>query len=104
MEGKKLTPYMMNDRAPDKKTTVSTVLYTGFSEQNTEQRIFAAYKGDHKLIFNMLSKKTELFNLKTDPGENFNIAASHPDIVLDLKRVIIGRAWEFIQKDKKDDR
>lgn len=104
MEGEKLTPYMMNDDPLNKKTTVSTVLYTGFQKQNKEQRIFAAYKGNHKLIYNMRSGKTELFNLKTDPGETINIAAKHPDIVMDLKRTILGRAWKFIQKSSKSEK
>lgn len=46
----------------------------------------AIRKGDWKLIMNERDGSTILYNLKDDKVEKKNIAASHPEIVKDLKR------------------
>ena len=53
---------------------------------NVEAFRGAVRKGDWKLVkVALLPGKTELFNLRGDPGETTNVAGEHPDIVHDLE-------------------
>lgn len=62
-------------------------------------RIFAARKGDFKLYFYETNpigypervKKLdtlELFNLAHDPSEKYNVAGEHPDIIMDIQKLV----------------
>ena len=53
---------------------------------NVEAFRGAVRKGDWKLVkVALLPGKTELFNLRGDPGETTNVAGEHPDILHDLE-------------------
>ncbi|MFZ2339210.1 MAG: sulfatase [Bacteroidales bacterium] len=41
---------------------------------------------DWKMIESLDDGSVELYNLETDPGEQHNVAAEHPDLVTDLKK------------------
>jgi arylsulfatase A-like enzyme len=57
----------------------------------------AIRKGDWKLIrMATFPGKTELYNLKTDPGEKQNVADRHPEIVRELD----GRLVDFARQMK----
>ena len=61
-------------------------LYWEFYEQGTKQ---AVREGDWKAIrMPMLTGKTELYNLKSDPSEEHNIAAEHPDVVKHMQQLM----------------
>jgi len=40
----------------------------------------------HKLILEPKSKRTQLFNLESDPGESHDISAEKPEVVEELER------------------
>jgi arylsulfatase A-like enzyme len=48
----------------------------------------AIRKGDWKLVYRMDAGKLELYNLKTDIGENNDVAAQHPDKVKELAKLM----------------
>jgi arylsulfatase A-like enzyme len=53
---------------------------------NVEAFRGAVRKGDWKLVkVALLPGKTELFNLRSDPGEKNNVAEANPEIVRDLE-------------------
>jgi arylsulfatase A-like enzyme len=53
---------------------------------NVEAFLGAVRKGGWKLVkIALLSHKTELFNLRSDPGEKNNVAEANPEIVRDLE-------------------
>ncbi len=53
----------------------------------------AVRKGDWKLVeVALLPGKTELFNLRNDPGEKSDVSAQHPEIVQDLSARLLGYA------------
>jgi arylsulfatase A-like enzyme len=53
---------------------------------NVEAFRGAVRKGDWKLVkVALLPGKTELFNLRVDPGEKNNVAEANPDVVRDLE-------------------
>ena len=48
----------------------------------------AVRRGDWKLIDWYWGKDQELFNLAADPGEETNLAADHPEKVVELRRLL----------------
>jgi arylsulfatase A-like enzyme len=62
---------------------------------NVEAFRGAVRKGDWKLVkVATLPGKTELFDLKNDPGEKTNVADRHPDIAKDLEARLLAYAKE----------
>ncbi len=55
----------------------------------------AARKGDWKLVYRMCTGALELYNLKSDIGEQHNVAAEHPEKVKELAAELSAqlRAW-----------
>jgi len=53
---------------------------------------YAVRKGDYKLYKNASKEKTLLFNLKDDPGERQDIAATEPEIMAQLETAYL--AWD----------
>lgn len=56
-------------------------------------RLEAMRRGPWKL--RLAEKRPELFNLQDDPGERFNRAGDHPEIVEELRREMTARAEEL---------
>jgi arylsulfatase A-like enzyme len=48
--------------------------------------------GNLKLVLDRVSGQTELYDLKTDPGERVNLAAERPEVVADLSRLLDAHA------------
>jgi arylsulfatase A-like enzyme len=60
---------------------------------NVEAFRGAIRKGKWKLIkIAILPRKTELFDLEKDPGEQENVADKHPDVVTDLEARLLNYA------------
>jgi arylsulfatase A-like enzyme len=95
------------DRAMDGVDMSSILFGNGKSLRDTMiyyrgDELFAVRKGDFKLHLqtapgyagNRIQEKFEkhdpplLYNLATDPGENFDVASEHPEIVADLQKII----------------
>lgn len=55
----------------------------------------AVRKGDWKLVYRMRTKALELYNMRTDIGEQNDVAAEHPEIVKELAAELGGklRGW-----------
>lgn len=49
---------------------------------------FSITEGEWKLIFAHGKEKEELYDLASDPGEDRNVIADHPEVVADLKKKI----------------
>ncbi|MFN2378571.1 MAG: sulfatase [Candidatus Binatia bacterium] len=49
-------------------------------------------RGDHKLVVSAELDRRELYDVRRDPGEKTDVAASHPDLVRDLEEEIA--AWK----------
>jgi len=60
-------------------------LYWEFYERGFTQ---AARMGDWKAVRNGPGKPLEIFNLRGDPGEQHELAASHPEIVARMEQII----------------
>ena len=68
-----------------KQTNQHEFLYWEFHERGFQQ---AARTGDWKAVKPATDKPTELYNLKTDPGESENVAGEHPDIVAKIEEYL----------------
>jgi arylsulfatase A-like enzyme len=76
-EGTNLLPYLRGEKAD----APHDALYWRFGQQ------MAVRAGDWKLVESPGSMGRELFNLKDDPGEKTNLAASQPDKAKELEAV-----------------
>lgn len=54
----------------------------------------ALRKGDWKIVVHYESHRTELFNLKDDPGENTDLSAIFPEKVVELSAILTGKIKE----------
>jgi hypothetical protein len=56
----------------------------------------AVRKGDWKLVYRMRSGTLELYNLRTDIGEQHNVASEYPQVVKSLAAELGGqlRSWQ----------
>lgn len=92
MDGVDLSPILFGEG----RSLRDTIIYYRGNE------LFAVRKGNFKMHLqtapgyagNRVQEKFEkhdpplLFNLATDPGERFNIASEHPEVVADLQKVV----------------
>jgi arylsulfatase A-like enzyme len=62
-------------------------LYWEFHERGTQQSV---RMGDWKAVRLGMKKPLELYDLKHDPGESHDVAASHPDIVAKIESYLRG--------------
>lgn len=93
-----------------KKQSKHEYLYWEFPERDGE---IAVRIGDYKALSKNLHKKNELefelFNLKTDPKEQNNIADKHPDIIKKIREIVEkehvksgNKQWHFKQLDGRN--
>jgi arylsulfatase A-like enzyme len=64
------------------QTNQHEFLYWEFHEKGSKQ---AVRTGDWKAVRLAPAKPLELYNLKTDPSEAVNVAASHPDVIAKIE-------------------
>ena len=73
-----------------KKQKTHDNLYWEFNEQGGKQ---AVLKGNWKLVklnlFNPSKTVVELYNLANDPSEQNDVSAKHPDIVAEMKAILV---------------
>jgi hypothetical protein len=55
----------------------------------------AVRKGDWKLVYRMRSGKLELYNLKTDIGEQRDLSSAHPELVKELAAELSSKLREW---------
>ena len=123
MEGASLWKYIEQEqRAPIARTTFSQAIPEGLSFAKTDDagqlNTFLVYKGDYKLIYRFYANRrfeevdppegkgtrrfierypqVELFNLKTDPHEDHNMADTRPEI----RDELVALARERIEKTR----
>ena len=92
-DGISFLPAMLDN----KQTETHDYLYWEFFEQGGKQAIL---KGDWKAIRLNVSEKagqqvTELYNLKSDPGETKNVASENPDLIKVFNKLFITAREEF---------
>ncbi len=84
-DGISFVPALMGKKQPTHDN-----LYWEFNEQGGKQ---AVLKGDWKLVKLNLSNpsttKVELYNLAKDPLEKIDVSAKHPDVVAQLKALLV---------------
>ena len=78
-----------------KKQKKHDSLYWEFNEQGGKQ---AVLKGDWKLVklnlYNPSTTKVELYNLANDPSEQNDVSVNHPDIVAQMKAILVSEHKE----------
>lgn len=62
---------------------------------------YGIVRSNHKLIYDELKQHYALYDLRSDPGENFDIAASNPTLVKELARRLL--TWRKQQIDYYND-
>ncbi len=80
IEGESLLPYMRGDSTRTEKAKFSYTKWGG--------RAIAVVKDDHKLIYDLVNKSAELYNIIEDKDELVNLYSQRPDIVKKLKKHI----------------
>ena len=80
LDGINLLPHLIENEQPEPRP-----LYWGVKNH------LAIRKGDFKLISNYSFTEASLFNLRLDPGEKKNLSAQHPDLVIELLKML--EAW-----------
>lgn len=92
MEGRSLVPLMRGESLPA-KPAFSLALEKNFSRgrRPITKGIIAVRDGDYKLIHYIEEKKSELFNLKHDPGELNDLFAKEPETGRRLLNLILER-------------
>jgi lipoteichoic acid synthase len=63
--------------------------------QNKAYLLFGLRSGDWKYIYNSVTGKEQLFDLKSDPGEAKNLASSSADLCREFHQRI--SAWIYFQ-------
>lgn len=105
MEGRSLAPLLRNEELqprPVFSMFLEEVPVRGQIEIN--KGVVAVWEGTYKLIYNIASKESLLFNLKNDPDELNNLFGIEIEIgqhLLDLIQDNLERANERVKADKK---
>ena len=86
MDGESLVPYLKGDLAKAPITKYS-MIHAEFKDMTVD--LVAAYRNDYKLIYNLKTKATELYNMSEDVGESTDLKDKYPDIVRVLKNDIM---------------
>jgi arylsulfatase len=101
IDGNDLTDYLFHPEKVEKKEEEKPYFYYGLSNQ-----LFAVRKGDWKLHIKTYSqtgieyfnkKLPLLFNVNMDPSEIYDVADEHPEIVVQLTKLIHNHEEEIIK-------
>ncbi len=82
-EGYSLMPTLTGDTASQRQ---HPYYYWEFHENKYSDQ--AVRKGDWKAVRHDPDRPAELYNLKKDPVENYNVAFDYPDIVKEMERIM----------------
>lgn len=106
MAGESLVPYMTGESIETEKTKFSMAFASFYNLTGQvgpmgayrPAKTIAAYRGDYKLIYDMFANALSLYNIREDPGELRNLAATRPAIVSALKLEIV-KGYENSRKE-----
>lgn len=84
LDGINLVPYLEGDKYTDRELFWH---YPHYSNQGGDPGSVVRY-GDYKLFYDIETGKYELYNLKTDIGENNDISKQKPEITKRLKKIL----------------
>lgn len=82
-DGKNILPYLTGDRTGDIHEVICW--YNADPRDSGHRHLSAVRWKDWRLLLNKKTKEWELYDLKTDPGEENNVAAANEDTVAALK-------------------
>ncbi len=82
-EGYSLMPTLTGNTAGQRQ---HAYYYWEFHENKYSDQ--AVQKGDWKAVRHDPDRPVELYNLKKDPEENYNVAFEHPDVVREMERIM----------------
>jgi arylsulfatase A-like enzyme len=81
--GSSLLPYLVGGKLPERIIRAESLPYANWTDH-----VVAMIKGRWKLIYRIRDNIFELYDLENDPEETVNLAASHPDVLRDMKKKI----------------
>jgi arylsulfatase A-like enzyme len=85
IHGQSLLPVLRGGDAPE------TPIYSECPARRTSYDDKSLRQGDYKLIYNVKLDRAELYNLRTDPGEQHDLAAAEPQRTAAMRDDL--RAW-----------
>ncbi|MGV8094080.1 MAG: sulfatase/phosphatase domain-containing protein [Mangrovibacterium sp.] len=89
LDGTSIRPVLENGNKDDLKRAREELIFHYFGKPHSAIRL-----GDYKLIRFWNLKKTELYNLKEDPGELNDLSGKDPEKVKELEQLLISYMQE----------
>ncbi len=97
VEGRSMVP-LLRGEAFDQKPVFSMNFEKNPASEKITRGTIAVWEGDYKLIYYLEKEKSQLFNLKDDPGELHNLMDNKPEV----GRRLLGMIHDELEKVNKE--